>query len=95
MRLIDADALMRFPIRLDHYDKENGNEHFVLGVESVLEYAENLPTIEARPVVRGEWLHDSATGIAFCSVCNMDAVEDGTNFCPECGADMRGDANDL
>ena len=28
MRLIDADELNKFPIRIDHYDKENGNEPF-------------------------------------------------------------------
>lgn len=37
MRLIDADELNKFPIRLDHYDKEHGSEVFVLGIESVLE----------------------------------------------------------
>ena len=52
MRLIDADELNKFPIRLDHYDKEHGNEHFVYGVESVLEYAEYLPTVDAVPVTR-------------------------------------------
>ena len=46
MRLIDLDELLKFPIRLDTYDKKNGNEHFVFGIESVLEYAENLPTVE-------------------------------------------------
>ena len=49
-RLIDADALNKFPIRLDHYDKEHGSEDFVLGIESVLEYAEYLPTVAAVPV---------------------------------------------
>lgn len=52
MRLIDADALKEYPIRIDHYDKEHGNVHFVYGVESVLEYAEYLPTIDAVEVVR-------------------------------------------
>lgn len=52
MRLIDADELNKFPIRLDHYDKEHGSEHFVYGVESVLEYAEYLPTVDAVPVTR-------------------------------------------
>ena len=50
MRLVDADELNKFPIRLDHYDKEHGSEDFVLGIESVLEYAEYLPTIAAVPV---------------------------------------------
>lgn len=50
MRLIDADKLNKFPIRLDHYDKEHGNEHYVFGIETVLEYAEYLPTVDAVPV---------------------------------------------
>lgn len=49
-RLIDADELDKFPIRLDHYDKEHGNEHYVFGIEAVLEYAEYLPTVSAVPV---------------------------------------------
>lgn len=52
MRLIDLDELLKFPIRIDHCDKENGNENFVLGIECVIEYAEELPTIDAVPVVR-------------------------------------------
>lgn len=43
---------MQFPIRRDHYDRENGNEHFINGIETVLEYAENLPAVDAAPVVR-------------------------------------------
>ena len=50
VRLIDADELNKFPIRLGHYDKEHGSEVFVFGIESVLEYAEYLPTVSAVPV---------------------------------------------
>ena len=49
-RLIDADELNKFPIRIDHYDKEHGDKAFVFGIESVLEYAEYLPTVSAVPV---------------------------------------------
>lgn len=49
---IGRGALMQFPIRRDHYDRENGNEHFINGIESVLEYAENLPAADVAPVVR-------------------------------------------
>lgn len=49
-RLIDLDELNKFPIRLDHYDKEHGNEHYVFGIEAVLEYAEYLPTVAVVPV---------------------------------------------
>ena len=51
-KLIDVDALMKFPIRKDHCDKKNANEHFIMGIESVLEYAECLPTVDAVEVVR-------------------------------------------
>ena len=50
--LIDREALLKYPIRINNYDKEHGNEHFVLGIESVLEFAEQLPTISAVEVVR-------------------------------------------
>lgn len=43
---IEREKLMAYPIRIDHYDKENGNLDFVLGIESVLEYAQYLPTVE-------------------------------------------------
>lgn len=52
---IERGALMQFPIRRDHYDRENGNEHFINGIETVLEYAENLPAADVAPVVHGRW----------------------------------------
>jgi len=50
--LISRQAVLDYPIRLDHYDKENGNRHFVLGIESVMEYVEYLPSADAVEVVR-------------------------------------------
>lgn len=61
------------------------------GLGRALNVARELPAADVVEVVHGEWLHDPRTGIPFCSKCLMDAVEDGTNFCPNCGADMRGD----
>lgn len=49
---IEREALMKFPIRRDHCDKEHANEHFINGIETVLEYAESLPTADVAPVVR-------------------------------------------
>lgn len=49
---IERGALMQFPIRRDHYDRKNGNKHFINGIETVLEYAYQLPTVDAVPVVR-------------------------------------------
>lgn len=52
MRMIDADKLQQFPIRANRCDKEHANTHFINGIESVMEYAELLPTVDAVPVVR-------------------------------------------
>ena len=50
-RYIDADYVNAFPIRIDHYDEEHGNRHFVLGIESVMEYIDSAPSID---IVRGQ-----------------------------------------
>ena len=49
---IEREELMKFPIRRNHYDKEHGNEHFIYGIETVLEYAENLQTTD----IVQEWI---------------------------------------
>lgn len=49
---IPRDELLEYPIQINHCDKENANEHFLYGVESVLEFAENIPTADVVEVVR-------------------------------------------
>lgn len=71
MRAIDADALKEFPIRANHCDKEHANEHFLNGIETVLEYAAQLPTVDAEVVVRckdceGGQVSDSGEYIICC-----------------------------
>lgn len=47
------------------------------------------PAADVAPVRHGRWLHRK-NGVAYCSECKIDTVEDETNYCPNCGADMRG-----
>lgn len=42
--LISRQAVLDFSIRLDRYDEENGNLHYVLGIEAVMEHVEHLPS---------------------------------------------------
>lgn len=49
---IEREAIMEFPIRKGQCDKEHANEHFIFGIESVLEYVENLPAADVAQVVR-------------------------------------------
>ena len=45
--LISRADVLKYPIRLDHYDEVNGSREFVYGVESVMEYIESLPSADA------------------------------------------------
>lgn len=91
---IEREELMKFPIRRNHYDKEHGNEAFIYGIETVLEYAENLPAADVAPVRHGRWVHEKTedgSDIWKCSRCGA-----GANYNPEgivlhcfhCGAKM-------
>lgn len=46
---ISRKALLEYPIRREHYDKEHGDEHFINGVESVMEYAKTLDAAVVAP----------------------------------------------
>ena len=99
MRLIDADAFFKSEIErcgcvplIGSCTADNEIFKFIL---------EQQPTIEAQPVVYGEWI-ENTFGYFVCSKCKRIAKGDvvgffsyrkfrqeKTNFCPNCGADMR------
>lgn len=93
---IERGALMQFPIRRDHYDRKNGNKHFINGIESVLEYAENLPSADVAPVAHGRWRESGP--LLECQSCGEIYSRLGENagklwhYCPNCGAKMDGGA---
>lgn len=81
-RMIDADALASDLTR------------FYEGEVTARKLIAEQPTIDAVPVVRGKWTLWGRRGIYGvmyeCSSCH--AKYDGiTRFCPNCGADMRGE----
>lgn len=94
---IERAAIMEFPIRKDHCDKERANEHFIFGIESVLEYVENLPAADVVPVVHGRWAHLGGDEWC-CSACGFVITTEGSwdkptkKHCEDCGARMDGDA---
>ena len=46
-RQIDLDQLMKYPLRRgsEHCDEKNADPRFLNGVESILEWAQTLPTL--------------------------------------------------
>lgn len=66
-------------------------------------YINNQPTADVRENVKGEWIEKYYAsnetgetvfhGMIMCSVCgHVPKVGWLSNFCPDCGADMRGEA---
>ena len=97
MRLIDADAL-KYELFADNYSAKMTNQE-------VAECIDNSPTIDAVPVVCGEWKRgrefSSYPRVPFigdayyCSNCEEEAYWDTDygqqlfGFCPNCGAKME------
>ena len=89
MRLIDADALLEFA------------KHRY-GMTVIPSDIKSFPTVDAVEVVHGRWvsLTDCANAGVYCSVCNKKVYNEDyawcnrknklrSNYCPNCGADMR------
>ena len=52
-RQIDLDQLMKYPLRRgsEHCDEKNADPRFLNGVESILEWAQTLPTLTPPEIV--------------------------------------------
>lgn len=94
MRLIDADALMKELEREVELADDWKTAH---EIANVVKY---FPTIEPQRM-RGKWINEGiyGEGHSQCSIrcsnplCNFHyfGYLDDYNFCPNCGADMRGE----
>lgn len=74
------------------------DEHLMELLNDFLVIPNDTPTADVREVNRGRWsLQYRGVGHYWeCSECHFEnCVMPRTNFCPNCGADMRGDTNDL
>ena len=66
----------------------------------IISTIEDVPTADVRPYIPGKWINDK--GLYKCSVCNElwlhwwacvvgdERMSKMMKFCPNCGADMRG-----
>ena len=84
MRLIDADAV-------DIEYRGGFHDDYVVNYNSFI----NAPTIDAVEVVHGEWIVSYTGGIkqTECSACGKSFITYdvyGWNYCPWCGAKMKG-----
>ena len=94
-RYIDADKLLKNWCESICKPKPNCSD-------DCFAYSEitNAPTADVRENVKGEWINKNkgiwnTLPVYQCSVCgDYDTrYQDTDNFCPNCGADMRGKEN--
>lgn len=92
MRLIDVDALLD---KLCGDDPANMEDYYYNAIKE-------SPTIEAEPVRHGHWIDADEEELILagtCSACQWEChlYEDdvvGMPYCPNCGAKMRGEADE-
>ena len=78
--LISRSALLESMIHCDGLGRKS--------MEAVLKVINEQPTVEAVPVVRGEWEYDIWLDTYICSRC-LKTSRHRTRYCQDCGADMR------
>ena len=93
MRLIDADALIDiFEDRLEKIRNRYGDYSGEAGVcAGALHLIRVQPTIEPERK-KGKWIvsHIPDSMLWECNQCGFDCGAHSFNYCPNCGADMRG-----
>lgn len=100
-RYIDADAFETFGYAVDG-GNDDFKDGFDEGVQFVLECIDEQPTADVRENVKGKWVKENIVLTSYppqyqwhCSVCGklLQGFDKSilTNYCPHCGADMRGE----
>ena len=86
-RLIDANALKA---HINGVSTHWLNDWRTLGI---LAAVDKQPTVDAVEVVHGRWITDEK-GKTYCSRCRViDDYASVHNYCPFCGANMKGENN--
>ena len=98
--MISRSALLK---RLELVDMEKSTDFRAgvqFGVEHAIDVVKEVPAADVAPVVHGKWMGiiesklDTHTGEyweeVYYNCLNCDyATDSNTNYCPNCGADMR------
>lgn len=89
-RQIDLDQLMKYPLRRgsEHCDEKNADPRFLNGVESILEWAQTLPTLTPP----NEWIsvEDRLPGVTGKYIaCVKDNMGARWTICADWSVEMK------
>lgn len=84
-RYIDADKL------IEDVRRKRGLHEIIKGV--IYSFLHDAPTADVVESKRGEWKVDETHDYEpYCSLCGHEPIAgEKYNYCPDCGAEMRGD----
>ena len=94
------DAVKKNTFRLTFAEEQNCEGHVAWSAEAVYSDAMegallDLPSAQPERI-RGRWIEKPHVhGVAYCSLCDYELHTNDTNFCPNCGADMRGERDQV
>ena len=96
--VIDRKALLK---TLDRYINPMPNEsgyEFLRGIATAITEIEDSPAVDAVEVVHGAWepcaiQPNGFVGSYRCTACGNASIND-SNYCPNCGAKMKGENED-
>ncbi len=101
MRPIDADAALEAIRTMQTYKLFSGDDMILVDKAQVQAELMMLPPAQPERK-KGKWVYDNGLKQFFCDQCGEPSLTyddiyiysmDFPNFCPECGADMRGGVN--
>ena len=87
MRLIDGDAEREGFMEMVYEQLSDDPDN--IRANLIIDYYDNLPTVDAVPVVHAKWIaqNDGLTRF-MCSHCKSENHEGFETYCPKCGAKM-------
>ncbi len=92
-RMIYKDALIVRLMSVTHDMTTDRTGRHPISMETIIEYLDAYPTIEAEPVKHGRWVDVALSFVTVkekCSICGGIVYVHGFNYCPNCGAKMDG-----
>ena len=91
-RYIETELLKADIRPFSEYESNRSNKDWVRRFENAIDAQ---PTADVRENVKGEWIEQEDDYYHYweCSECGFGVgLDDIRNYCPNCGADMRGEA---
>ena len=88
---IEREAALAFQNEVEPLLCRNVVTHDIMSATKdadMVKYLQSIPAADVRPVRYGKWV--KRNGAILCSECNYDTPFIVRNFCPNCGANMRG-----